>query len=242
MPTCPVNWVVDKKERTGFDKLAGITLPLAGYRYRLECALYNEESVTTGEQSLRVHSIFCLSHLVIKIHVYCRPVVKMVGQDLMCLFLARCLGGSRWSGTRKEDQRKINMKISSASKTLLLGLALLMATSAFAANNVNKGSFEVFEPLSVSGHQLVAGSYDLRWDGKGSSVELMVFSHGKLVATVPARIIELAHAGRENAAELRTNDDGSQSLTQIDFSGKKYALAFGMESAGTGSTSQSGNQ
>ena len=34
------------------------------------------------------------------------------------------------------------MKLSTISKNLLPGLALLLATSAFAANNIKKGSFE----------------------------------------------------------------------------------------------------
>ena len=134
------------------------------------------------------------------------------------------------------------MTLSAICKNLLPGLALLLATSAFAANNVNKGSFEVFEPLTVSGHQLAPGKYKLTWDGTGSSVELMILSQGKLVATVPARLIKLGQAGRENATESHKNDDGSQSLTQIDFAGKKYALAFGMESAATDPASQDGSQ
>ncbi|MGA8491412.1 MAG: hypothetical protein WB711_13380 [Terriglobales bacterium] len=65
------------------------------------------------------------------------------------------------------------MKLSTMCKNLLPGLALLLATGAFAANNVNKGSFEVFDPLTVSGHQLAPGQYKLTWDGTGSSVELL---------------------------------------------------------------------
>jgi hypothetical protein len=134
------------------------------------------------------------------------------------------------------------MKLSTICKNLLPGLALLLATSIFAANNVNKGSFEVFEPVTVSGHQLTPGQYKLSWDGTGSSVELMILWRGKLLATVPAHVIELSQAGRDNATETRKNDDGSQSLTQIDFAGKKYALSFRNESAVTEPTSQSGSQ
>jgi hypothetical protein len=134
------------------------------------------------------------------------------------------------------------MKLSTMCMNLLPGLALLLATSAFAANNVNKGSFEVFEPITVSGHQLVPGQYKLTWDGTGSNVELMILSHGKLVATVPAQLLDLSQGERDNATVSRTNDDGSQSLTQIDFAGKKYALAFGDESAATTSASPDGSQ
>ena len=134
------------------------------------------------------------------------------------------------------------MKLSTMCMNLLPGLALLLATSAFAANNVNKGSIEVFGPLTVSGHQLAPGQYKLHWDGTGSNVELMILSNGKLVATVPAQWLDLSQSERDNATVTRTNDDGSQSLTQIDFAGKKYALAFGDESAATTSASPDGSQ
>ena len=104
------------------------------------------------------------------------------------------------------------------------------------------GSFKVFEPVTVDGHQLTPGQYRLAWDGTGSGVALMILSQGKLVATVPARLIELGQASRDNATESHKNEAGSQSLTQIDFAGKKYALSFGDESAVTGSMSQTGSQ
>src|SRR5271155_3211546 len=154
----------------------------------------------------------------------------MADSDLIQFaFLARCLDDSRrFLGKKKEIK---DMKLSTMCENLLPGLALLLATSAFAANNVSKGSFEVFDPITVSGHQLVPGQYKLTWDRTGSGVELMILSNGKLVATVPAQLVELNQAGRDNATEARTNDDGSQSLAQIDFAGKKYALAFGDQSA-----------
>jgi hypothetical protein len=44
------------------------------------------------------------------------------------------------------------MKLSQISQGALQGLALLLASSAFAADKANKGSFEISEPLTVSGH------------------------------------------------------------------------------------------
>jgi hypothetical protein len=130
------------------------------------------------------------------------------------------------------------------SKSVLPGLALLLATSAFAANKANKGSFELFEPLTVRGHELAPGQYKLTWDGTGPDVEAMILSHGKLVATVPAHFIELSQSERNDATVSNNNDDGSHSLTQIDFAGKKYALAFGSESAAapSGPTSPDSSQ
>ncbi len=130
------------------------------------------------------------------------------------------------------------MKTSIISKGLLPGLTLLLATSAFASNKGNKGSIELDKLTTVSGHQLAPGQYKLTWDGTGSNVELMISSHGKLVATVPARMIELSQPEPNDATEVSRNGDGSQSLTKIDFGGKKYGLAFGDESAMTESALQ----
>ena len=134
------------------------------------------------------------------------------------------------------------MIVSKISKTLLPALALLVATSAFAANKQNKGSLDLDRPATVGGHQLAPGEYKLSWDGTGSNVDLMISSHGKLLATVPAHLIELNKAERYDAFESNTNADGSQSLTEIDFGGKKYALAFGDETTMTESALQSSSQ
>jgi hypothetical protein len=129
------------------------------------------------------------------------------------------------------------MNLSTLSKKLLPGLALLLATGVFAAN---KGSFRVSERVTVSGHQLAPGEYQLKWDGTGPSVELKILSQGKVVATVPARLVETSRADN-SAAHLRKNDDGTLSLIEIDFAGKKYALAFADESAATESNPPGGS-
>src|SRR5260370_24927985 len=126
--------------------------------------------------------------------------------------------GFRRSSGKKSDY----MKLSMTSKNFLAVLALLLTTGAFAAS---KGSFNVYERVTVSGHQLAPGEYQLKWDGTGPSVELSILSQGKVVATVPARLIEMSRADY-SATHLDKNDDGTQSLTEIDFARKKYALAF----------------
>lgn len=127
------------------------------------------------------------------------------------------------------------MKLSMISKSVLPGLALLLAASAFAANKPNKGSLDVSEPVTVSGQQLKPGEYKLKWEGAGSDVQVMIWSQGALVATVPAHVTDLGKAERSNGYESRRNDDGSQTVTQVSFGGKKYALSFDNASPGSGS-------
>ena len=120
------------------------------------------------------------------------------------------------------------MKASKISKGLLLGLALLLATSAFAAN---KGSLQVSDEVTVSGKQLARGEYTVKWEGDGPNVELNILQGKKVVATTPARLIDLNRSADGDSAVVRKNDDGSRTLAEIRFAGKKYALALGNESA-----------
>jgi hypothetical protein len=120
------------------------------------------------------------------------------------------------------------MKVSKMFKGLLLGLALPLAASAFAAN---KGSLQVNDPVTVSGKQLKPGGYTVKWEGAGPTVELSILQGNKVVATAPARLIDLNRSSDYNAAVTTLNGDGSKVLSEIRFSGKKYALAIGEESA-----------
>jgi len=129
--------------------------------------------------------------------------------------------------------------LAKVSKGLLLGLAVLLATSAFAASN--KGSMELIDPVTVSGKQLPAGDYSVKWDGNGPSVELSILRGSKVVATTPARLIDLSKTSNNNAAVVKTNDDGSRSLAEIHFGGKRYALSIGQETASMDGGSSNSN-
>jgi|HubBroStandDraft_6_1064221.scaffolds.fasta_scaffold04690_3 hypothetical protein len=113
-------------------------------------------------------------------------------------------------------------------KGVILGMALLMAASAFAAN---KGSLQLIDPVTVNGRQLAAGDYSLQWDGSGNSVQLSVLQGKKVVATIPAQLINLDQSPNHSAAIVKNNADGSKTLAEIRFGGKKYALAIGADSA-----------
>src|ERR1700758_339603 len=91
------------------------------------------------------------------------------------------------------------------SKSLFLGLALLLATSAFAAN---KGSLSVQEPLTVNGTKIAPGDYKVEWEGTGPNVELSITQGKKLIAKVPAHMIDLGAPSPSDAAVVRNNGDG----------------------------------
>lgn len=114
------------------------------------------------------------------------------------------------------------------AKSLFLGLALLLATSAFAAN---KGSLQVQEPVDVNGTKLAPGDYKIEWDGNGPSVELSIMQGKKLIAKVPAHVVDLSRPAQNDAAVIKAGADGSKELTEVRLSGRKFAFAVGEEAA-----------
>jgi hypothetical protein len=116
------------------------------------------------------------------------------------------------------------MKWNHVAKSVVLALAVLVATSAFAGNN--KGSLHLGQPAQVNGQEVPAGDYQLRWEGTGSNVEVSFMQGKKVVTKAPAKLVELKSAFGNDASVI---DRGSStpSLTEVRFAGKKYALEIG---------------
>ena len=106
----------------------------------------------------------------------------------------------------------------------LVAVALLLTTAAVAAN---KESLKVFDPVQVSGKQLPAGNYTVTWEGTGPSVDVTITRGKDVVAKTSARLQDLPKAPSQSGIVTKGNADGSRSLSEIQFGGKKYALEIG---------------
>jgi hypothetical protein len=110
---------------------------------------------------------------------------------------------------------------------LLAGLTLLLATSVFAANtHNNKGSLQLQNSVTVSGKTVPAGDYSVKWEGTGSNVQLNILQGSKVVASTSARLVDLDQSSVSDSTVLKSNGDGSKSLAEIRFGGKKFAIAL----------------
>lgn len=108
------------------------------------------------------------------------------------------------------------------SKPLIVSFfALGLVTAAFAAN---KGDFQISDPVQVNGTTLPAGDYVAKWDGSGPTVQVSITRNGKMVATVPAKLVQLDQKASQDAAEIQNLAGGRRELTALQFSGKKYSL------------------
>ena len=128
------------------------------------------------------------------------------------------------------------MNFAKTFKGLILGSALLLATSAFAAS---KGALQLTAPATVAGKQLAAGDYTVKWDGNGPNVQLEILKGKNVVATVPAQVVTLDHESNYDSAVVNTDGSGGRVLSQIRFSGKKMALSVGGEGSGSSSSGSS---
>jgi hypothetical protein len=121
------------------------------------------------------------------------------------------------------------MKFATVSKSLVMGLALTLASSAFAASKAN---LTLNNPTNINGTKLKPGDYKLEWEGSGPSVEVSIVQGKKVVTKVPAKIVDLDKAPSNDAALLKQNSDGSTTLSGARFQGKKFALELGEASDG----------
>jgi hypothetical protein len=121
------------------------------------------------------------------------------------------------------------MKFATVSKSLVMGLALLLASSAFA---VTKASMTLINPASINGTKLKAGDYKLQWDGSGPSVEVGIMQGKNVIAKVPGKLVDLSAPAQNNAAIVQKGEDGNNTLAGARFEGKKYSLQLGEASDG----------
>ncbi len=116
------------------------------------------------------------------------------------------------------------MKSGFFSKLMSLVTVTLLATAAYAAGAVHKGSLQVADAVQVSGKQLPAGDYTVTWEGEGPNVDLHITKGNKELATAQATIVPLDRKASDDAAETFKNSTGVRELTALRFAGRKYEL------------------
>jgi hypothetical protein len=121
------------------------------------------------------------------------------------------------------------MKFATVSKTMVMGLALLLASSAFAGT---KASLTLQGVTTINGAKLKPGDYKLQWEGTGPNVELSIMQGKTVFAKVPAKVVDLSVPSANSAAVVQHNGDGTTTLAGARFEGKKFALEIGEPSDG----------
>jgi hypothetical protein len=115
------------------------------------------------------------------------------------------------------------MKSSKITGGLVLALAVLLSTAAFAASK--PGSLYLGEAAQLNGKQIPAGTYQLQWEGNGPAVQVYVMKGKQVVASAPARVEQVSNKPDQGAAVVDTAG-GSRTLVEARFAGKNYKLVF----------------
>jgi len=123
------------------------------------------------------------------------------------------------------------MKSTLFSRIIFATLVLAVATSAFAASDSHKSSFQLSAATQVNGTTLPAGEYTAQWEGQSPTAQVNIMQGKKVVATAPAQVIALDSKASDTQAEVFNGTNGERELKVLQFAGKKVSLRLGTESA-----------
>jgi hypothetical protein len=113
------------------------------------------------------------------------------------------------------------MKFATLSKSLMLGAALLLVSSAFAGT---KTTLQLNDTVMVNGTKLKAGEYKVECEGSGANVQVSILKGNKVVANAQAHEVDLQSPSDNTAAVTQKDANGNSSLAGLRFQGKKTGL------------------
>lgn len=116
------------------------------------------------------------------------------------------------------------MKFARITRVLALVLVLALSATAFAASG--SATIKLFSAAQVSGKSLAAGEYKVKWESHSPEADVTFLQDKTAVATAHAKLVDRDQAALDNAVVTRANSDGSQTIVEIRFAGKKSALVF----------------
>jgi len=125
---------------------------------------------------------------------------------------------------------------SSICKGVVVAAVVLLAVGSWAES---KGALQLQHSASVGDKTLAMGNYTVRWEGTGDQVELKIYKGKELVASVPARVIQLSSPAPYSSAVVNEGGNGGMLLSEIRFGGKKFALQINSAGGGSGSSGAS---
>lgn len=110
--------------------------------------------------------------------------------------------------------------------TLSLAAVLALSLGAFAKDS-NSAKFDLGERATVGSTVLQPGHYKAEWTGPKDALQVSIEKDGKTVATVPGKLKELPQAAPYSSVTLKTMDNHSRQVGEIDFNNRTEALVLG---------------
>lgn len=116
------------------------------------------------------------------------------------------------------------MKVANFTRVLVPVLVLALTATAFAATG--SGTVSLSSAAQLNGKSLAAGEYKVKWESHSPDAEVTFLQGKNMVASAHAKVEDRKDAALWDSVITRNNTDGSKSLVEIRFKGKKSALVF----------------
>jgi hypothetical protein len=105
-------------------------------------------------------------------------------------------------------------------------LAVVLSASSFAKDS-HSGSFTLPDTARVGSIDLAPGSYKVEWNGPANDLKINILQAGKTVATAQGHIENLPQRAPYGAVTLKTLDNNTKVVDEIEFDHRNEALQFG---------------
>lgn len=109
----------------------------------------------------------------------------------------------------------------------VLGIFVMTSVITFAKNSKNMRKLTLSSAATISGTQVPAGQYDVRWVSHSPEATVTFEKGHNVVATAEGKWVDRHTPYVQNAVVLETNPDGSRSIVELRFAGMSEALVFG---------------
>jgi hypothetical protein len=112
-------------------------------------------------------------------------------------------------------------------KALVLITVVLTTAFALAANmQINLNS-----PNQLNGTTINPGTYKLNYTTNGNTAQVNIIQGKKTVATATGEVVEVQNVPQRDSVVSKMNPDGSRTMYEVQFAGKKQAIRFNSEPA-----------
>ena len=117
------------------------------------------------------------------------------------------------------------MRLAKLTRVLVPVLVLALTATAFAGTG-GSATIKLFGAAQLNGTSLAAGEYKVKWESHSPEAEVTILRDKKAMVTAHAKLVDRDQASPENAVVTRANPDGSETIVEIRFAGKKSVLVF----------------
>src|SRR5690242_5455724 len=126
----------------------------------------------------------------------------------------------------KQDCRRGKMKSNGYRGNTLAMVAIFLGVCLSAAA-ANSRTVSVKTAVNLNGTEITPGFYVVEWVTHSPEATVTFTRNGQAVVTAPGKMVERDTKSLSDAVVYSNNADGSHTLKELRFAGKKQVLVFG---------------